>query len=131
MANTPDLGKMSVADLRTMATALELQGIEKLKKPELISAIEKIANAESQSNSTEKLDVKEVVSEGNQKRKRVPVSESLPIQPKEVKSNGVDDVAKALQSENQTTDETENTVADKEKRNFRERRNKNKNNAQN
>ena len=131
MANTPDLGKMSVADLRTMATALELQGIEKLKKPELISAIEKIANAESQSNSTEKLDVKEVVSEGNQKRKRVPVSESLPIQPKEVKSNGVDDVAKALQSENQTTDETENTAADKEKRNFRERRNKNKNNAQN
>jgi transcription termination factor Rho len=131
MANTPDLGKMSVADLRTMATALELQGIEKLKKPELISAIEKIANSESQSNSTEKLDVKEVVSEGNQKRKRVPVSESLPIQPKEVKSNGVDDVAKALQSENQTTDETENTAADKEKRNFRERRNKNKNNAQN
>ncbi len=131
MANTPDLGKMSVADLRTMATALELQGIEKLKKPELISAIEKIANAESQSNSTEKLDVKEVVSEGNQKRKRVPVSESLPIQPKEVKSNGVDDVAKALQSENQTTGETENTEADKEKRNFRERRNKNKNNAQN
>jgi transcription termination factor Rho len=61
----------------------------------------------------------------------VPVSESLPIQPKEVKSNGVDDVAKALQSENQTTDETENTAADKEKRNFRERRNKNKNNAQN
>jgi transcription termination factor Rho len=36
-----------------------------------------------------------------------------------------------LQSENQTTDETENTAADKEKRNFRERRNKNKNNAQN
>jgi transcription termination factor Rho len=131
MANTPDLGKMSVADLRTMATALEVQGIEKLKKPELISAIEKIANAESQSNTTENSEVKEVVSEGNQKRKRVPVSGSLPIQPKEVKSNGVDDVAKALQSETQTSDETENASGDKEKRNFRERRNKNKNNVQN
>lgn len=44
MANTPDLGKMSVAELRTMATALEVQGTEKLKKPEIIAAIEKIAN---------------------------------------------------------------------------------------
>lgn len=131
MANTPDLGKMSVADLRTLATALELQGTEKMKKPELISAIEKVANKESQSNTAEISEVKEVVSEGNQKRKRVPVSESLPIQPKEVKSNGEEDVAKAMQSETQTTDETENALGDKEKRNFRERRNKNKNNAQN
>ena len=126
MANTPDLGKMSVADLRTMATALELQGIEKFKKPELITAIEKIAKNDSQSNNPEISVSKEVAFEESSKRKRVPVSESLPIQPKEVKSNGIEDVAKAIQSENQT-----NGDVDKEKRNFRERRNKNKNNASN
>lgn len=126
MANTPDLGKMSVADLRTMATALELKGIEKFKKPELITAIEKIAKNDSQSNKSEISVSKEVAFEESSKRKRVPVSESLPIQPKEVKSNGIEDVAKAIQSENQT-----NGDGDKEKRNFRERRNKNKNNASN
>ena len=131
MANTPDLGKMSVADLRTLATALELQGTDKMKKPELISAIESIANSESQPKVSSSTENTEATAEVTQKRKRVPVSESLPVQQVESKSNGVEDVAKALQTEKQETEEASNTGGDKEKRNFRERRNKNKNQAQN
>ncbi len=131
MANTPDLGKMSVADLRTLATALEVQGIEKLKKPELISAIEKIANSDGQSNTTENSAIQEVAVEETPKRKRVPVSENLPVQESESKLNGVDDVAKALKSENQVIENAADNNGEKEKRNFRERKNKNKNSAQN
>jgi hypothetical protein len=76
MANTPDLGKMSVAELRTMATALEVQGAEKLKKPEIIAAIEKIAK-QSESNSSNAEVNTAVSEESSAKRKRVPVKNEL------------------------------------------------------
>lgn len=120
MANTPDLGKMSVADLRTLATALEIQAVDKLKKTELISVIEQIANAsESDSSVSQKNETVQPVSmnsnssteERSQKRKRIPAKEEV------------------LNSETSSSDETETAKsnggeANKEKRNFRERRNK-------
>jgi transcription termination factor Rho len=124
MANTPDLGKMSVAELRTMATALEVQGTEKLKKPEIIAAIEKIAN-QSESN-TSNAELKTAVSEENvSKRKRVPVKNDLI-------SNeiAVEIVAEKLETPVAEVSESLNLNAttvesnDLEKRNFRERKNK-------
>ena len=120
MANTPDLGKMSVADLRTLATALEIQAVDKLKKPELISAIEKIANASETESSVspqndtvqpESVNSNSSTEERSQKRKRIPAKEEV------------------LNSETSLSDETATSEsnegeANKEKRNFRERRNK-------
>ena len=84
MANTPDLGKMSVADLRTLATALEIQAADKLKKPELITAIEKIANATQtvaqvpQNVIQTEVNLAESPSEERgPKRKRIPVKEEV------------------------------------------------------
>ena len=122
MANTPDLGKMSVAELRTMATALEVQGTEKLKKPEIIAAIEKIAN-KSESNSSN-TDVNIAVSdEGAAKRKRVPVKNEL------ISTEPVVEITEAkVEGQDTTENLADKSVAtdsnDREKRNFRERKNK-------
>ncbi len=119
MANTPDLGKMSVADLRTLAAALEIQSAEKLKKPELISAIENIANnsesSSNQSDSNERTQLSESTDTMGAKRKRI--SE---------KSN--DETEIKSQSESKSIQETADLNVNKEKRNFRERRNKQKSN---
>ncbi len=124
MANTPDLGKMSVAELRTMATALEVQGTEKLKKPEIIAAIEKIAN-QSESNSLI-AEAKTIVSEDNiVKRKRVPVKSELASNETVIENN-------AEKLETPISEIVETSVAntttvesnDRDKRNFRERKNK-------
>jgi transcription termination factor Rho len=53
MTKSPDFAKMSVADLRTLAAALEISGAEKMKKNDLISAMQSVANAENQSVSSE------------------------------------------------------------------------------
>ena len=120
MANTPDLGKMSVADLRTLATALEIQAVDKLKKPELISAIEKIANASETESSVspqndtvqpESVNSNSSTEERSQKRKRIPAKE-------EVLNSET-----SLSVETATAESNEGE-ANKEKRNFRERRNK-------
>jgi transcription termination factor Rho len=122
MANTPDLGKMSVAELRTMATALEVQGAEKLKKPEIIAAIEKIAK-QSESNSSNAEVNTAVSEESSAKRKRVPVKNELTsIEPvveiTEAKVEGQETADNSV-DKSVTTDSN-----DREKRNFRERKNK-------
>jgi transcription termination factor Rho len=122
MANTPDLGKMSVAELRTMATALEVQGTEKLKKPEIIAAIEKIANQSESNNSN--AEVNTAVSEDNAaKRKRVPVKNELA---------STEPLVEMTEAKVEVQETAENSVDksssvesnDREKRNFRERKNK-------
>jgi transcription termination factor Rho len=122
MANTPDLGKMSVAELRTMATALEVQGTEKLKKPEIIAAIEKIAK-QSESN-TSNTEVNTQVSEDSAaKRKRVPVKNELASTKSLVETTEV-----KLEVQETTEIPVVKSIAidsdDREKRNFRERKNK-------
>jgi len=124
MANTPDLGKMSVAELRTMATALEVQGTEKLKKPEIIAAIEKIAS-QSESN-TKNAEVNRAVSEDRtSKRKRVPVkndlttNETVAENPSEILETPKSEIVETSVA-NATTVESN----DRDKRNFRERKNK-------
>jgi transcription termination factor Rho len=124
MANTPDLGKMSVAELRTMATALEVQGTEKLKKPEIIAAIEKIAS-QSESN-TSNAEVNRAVSEDRtSKRKRVPVkndlttNETVAENPSEILETPKSEIVETSVA-NATTVESN----DRDKRNFRERKNK-------
>ncbi len=124
MANTPDLGKMSVAELRTMATALEVQGTEKLKKPEIIAAIEKIAN-QSESNTSNAEVSSAVYEENTGKRKRVPVKNDLTSN-----ETVVEDATAKLETpvaEMVETPVANNTAVesnDREKRNFRERKNK-------
>ena len=44
MVTGPDFSKMSVADLRTLAENLDIKDVSKLKKPELIAAINSLAN---------------------------------------------------------------------------------------
>jgi transcription termination factor Rho len=122
MANTPDLGKMSVAELRTLATAMELQGVEKLKKPEIIAAIEKIAK-QSESN-TSNTEVNTAVSEDSAaKRKRVPVKNELASTKSLVETTEV-----KLEVQENTEIPVVKSIAldadDREKRNFRERKNK-------
>ncbi len=132
MANTPDLGKMSVAELRTMATALEVQGTEKLKKPEIIAAIEKIAN-QSESNTSNSDINNAVAEESAAKRKRVPVINELSS------TEPLVDTLKANVEVQETTEtklDVQETAQipvvksvaidsdDREKRNFRERKNK-------
>ena len=119
MTNTPDLGKMSVADLRTLATALEIQAADKLKKPELIAAIENVAN-ETKSEGASEVVTKNKITENSEtkqsnqgerreKRKRVNPSEEEVVAENQIEG------AKNVISEN-----SEN----RENRNFRERRNK-------
>ncbi len=132
MANTPDLGKMSVAELRTMATALEVQGTEKLKKPEIIAAIEKIAN-QSESNTSNSDINTAVAEESAAKRKRVPVKNEL---------SSTEPLIESFEANLEVQETTETKVDvqetngipvvksvaidsdDREKRNFRERKNK-------
>jgi len=122
MANKPDLGKMSVAELRTMATALEVQGTEKLKKPEIIAAIEKIAN-QSESN-TSNAEVNTTVSEESAaKRKRVPVKSELTTA-KPLVENAEEKIAIQETNEIPVVKSVTNDSDDREKRNFRERKNK-------
>ena len=52
MTKSPDFAKMGVADLRTLAGALDIPNAEKLKKNELIELLSKAAN-ESTSESSE------------------------------------------------------------------------------
>ena len=122
MANTPDLGKMSVAELRTMATALEVQGTEKLKKPEIIAAIEKIANKSESNSSNTDVNIA-VFEEAAAKRKRVPVKNEL------ISTEPVVEITEAkVEGQDTTENLADKSVAtdsnDREKRNFRERKNK-------
>ncbi len=52
MTKSPDFAKMSVAELRTLAAALEISGAEKMKKNDLISAMQSVANVENQSTTS-------------------------------------------------------------------------------
>jgi transcription termination factor Rho len=52
MTKSPDFAKMSVADLRTLAATLDISGAEKMKKNDLISAMQSVANAENQTVSS-------------------------------------------------------------------------------
>lgn len=47
MTKSPDFAKMSVAELRTLAEALAIEGANKLKKAEIVEALQQLASAES------------------------------------------------------------------------------------
>ena len=73
-----DLNKKLVADLRQIATVLEVKGTEKLKKAELVESILDVQNKQKNSDNT--------VSEQDeiQKRKRVRVKKEGVKSTKEV-----------------------------------------------
>ena len=52
MVTGPDFSKMSVADLRTLAENLDIKDVSKLKKPELIAAINSLANETNDTQSS-------------------------------------------------------------------------------
>lgn len=127
MTKSPDFAKMSVAELRTLAAALEISGAEKMKKNELVSAMNGIANAENsdakpssnenvmETATQSKLDLnaenaqKPVAetnaesnegADGKQKRKRmsVPVKEKdMPAERKNSNDSKFDDLASRIQ----------------------------------
>ena len=134
MANTPDLGKMSVAELRTLATALEVQGAEKLKKPEIIAAIEKIADNSVQTEASKEVSLSETVSkeESKGKRKRLPVKNENTQASVEVKSDETS-IAETTEKNVLPESSAENNVlnTEKENRNFRDRKNRDSKNPNN
>jgi transcription termination factor Rho len=127
MTKSPDFAKMSVAELRTLAAALEISGAEKMKKNDLISAMNGIANAEnSDAKPSSNENVMETAtqsnpdlnaenaqnpvaetnaesnegSDGKQKRKRmsVPVKEKdMPADRKNSNDSKFDDLASRIQ----------------------------------
>ncbi len=131
MTKSPDFAKMSVAELRTLAAALDISGAEKLKKNELIAAMNAVANSENADStsvsgpqSTSMVENNsQVVAEGNvqivaeplvdsneitdakQKRKRmsVPVKEKSPISSvKDSNDSKFDDLATRIQQRTST-----------------------------
>lgn len=56
MTKSPDFAKMSVAELRTLAAALEISGAEKMKKNELVSAMNDVANSENSDANPSRVD---------------------------------------------------------------------------
>ncbi|MFZ9431612.1 MAG: Rho termination factor N-terminal domain-containing protein, partial [Bacteroidia bacterium] len=77
MADRPDFSKMSVGDLRTLADNLQIDNTAKLKKGELIAAIEmKAATATTKDAETVQPAVKETPAgeessaDGNDRRNR-------------------------------------------------------------
>ena len=74
MSNTPDFGKMSVNDLRTLAAALNVADVDKLKKPELIKAIESMANeSKPTENQSAVVDSNDSNAQDNKKKRaRIP-----------------------------------------------------------
>ncbi len=79
MTKSPDFAKMSVAELRTLAETLAIDGASKLKKADLIEALNGMANAEP-TNDIQSETNSEAISENNatlnaeeskRKRKRV------------------------------------------------------------
>ncbi len=60
MVTGPDFSKMSVADLRTLAENLDIKDVSKLKKPELIAAINSLANETNDAQSSNETTSNEV-----------------------------------------------------------------------
>lgn len=82
MTKSPDFAKMSVAELRTLAEALAIEGANKLKKAELIDALKNISDSNPQTREqTESVskeideraavEVENVADNAKRKRKRV------------------------------------------------------------
>jgi len=55
MTKSPDFAKMSVAELRTLAETLAIDGANKLKKVELVEALKNIADSEPAENAAPEL----------------------------------------------------------------------------
>lgn len=99
MTKSPDFAKMGVADLRTLAGALDIPNAEKLKKNELIEALTKAANEAPQEevvsvNVAPVNDSKDGISEGSNDADS---EDKRPKRRRRTESEAQSEVAKALQ----------------------------------
>lgn len=99
MTKSPDFAKMGVADLRTLAGALDIPNAEKLKKNELIEALTKAANEAPQEevvsvNVAPVNDSKDGISEGSNDADS---EDKRPKRRRRTESEAQSEVAKDLQ----------------------------------
>ena len=138
MTKSPDFAKMSVAELRTLAETLAIEGANKLKKAELIDALKSIAdlnpqtseNAEVVSEKVEELaiagEVENFADSAKRKRKRVikevvtTAKEPAPLEATVDSTPGEADLRNSI---NASQEVSENNPLDrsKEKRSFKDR----------
>lgn len=98
MTKSPDFAKMGVADLRTLAGALDIPNADKLKKNELIELLSKAANEASNEAPVETLNV---ITTPNPEISAEPVNSTEDKRPKrrrKTEEEAQEEVAKALKT---------------------------------
>ncbi len=140
MTKSPDFAKMGVADLRTLAGALDIPNADKLKKNELIELLSKAANESSNEASVETLNENSAPNNPEITARVADATEDKrPKRRRKTELEAQDEVAKALQkaaapetdsvndseskavSENPELNVPQNQNLDRRERNHRER----------
>lgn len=114
MTESPDFRKMSVAELRTLAETLGVENASQKKKNELIEAITNIANADSNSESAAVLNLSTSAETPKEKRKRKRVVKAVSNE-NENNPNNTEEESNSLDTEN-----LENSVPDRIRKDFNE-----------
>lgn len=138
MTKSPDFAKMSVAELRTLAETLAIEGANKLKKADLIEALKIIADSDPQNaEQTESVfeqvqelataeDVETIADGSKRKRKRVikevvtTAKEPAPTEAITNSTPGESDLKNTLNA-SQEISENSSLERPKEKRSFKDR----------
>jgi transcription termination factor Rho len=98
MTKSPDFAKMGVADLRTLAGALDIPNADKLKKNELIELLSKAANESSNEASVETLNENSAPNNPEITARVADATEDKrPKRRRKTELEAQDEVAKALQ----------------------------------
>ena len=114
MTESPDFRKMSVAELRTLAETLGVENASQKKKNELIEAITNIANADSTIESSAVSNLSTSAETPKEKRKRKRVVKAVSNE-NEKNPNNTEEESNSLDTEN-----IENSVPDRIRKDFNE-----------
>lgn len=114
MTESPDFRKMSVAELRTLAETLGVENASQKKKNELIEAITNIANADSNNESSAVSNLSTSAETPKEKRKRKRVVKAVSNENENNPSN-TEEESNSLDTEN-----FENSVPDRIRKDFNE-----------
>ena len=114
MTESPDFRKMSVAELRTLAETLGVENASQKKKNELIEAITNIANADSNNESSAVSNLSTSAETPKEKRKRKRVVKAVSNE-NEKNPNNTEEGSNSLDTEN-----LENSVPDRIRKDFNE-----------
>ncbi|MGC6414158.1 MAG: transcription termination factor Rho [Bacteroidia bacterium] len=114
MTESPDFRKMSVAELRTLAETLGVENASQKKKNELIEAITNIANPDSNNESSAVSNLSTSAETPKEKRKRKRVVKAVSNE-NEKNPNNTEEGSNSLDTEN-----LENSVPDRIRKDFNE-----------